>query len=400
MKVLHTQLVSTHDALLYNNCSTWNKYSYIYIHITVMQVVILTKLEIALPVYWNSSTRHFLLHTFDFIQNMGHFWAFSMLGVERIHVMIKKLGKSKRNIMRSIQLNNDRLIESQVTWRFDKKTKWASEGSASSLHAKKPIAEPLLVVQPRGALTKKMAGPQLFQWLEDEWSVKHVGFRKFRDERFEAHVRVGKRNAKNNRKNFVAPSSYREWKDPKHTPEQKRWQTMDNCVWTVNAATLDGVLFRTRPSQDLKKTKTDNSCVVGEVEVEVNNKKVVQKCYGVIQKFYVHFMYPPRKRDTYKLTAEKLAKLDTPWILCARCDWWEPKGEHPNTGLTQVTPNKYWVSGCPLQNLQNCINKNVVFWPSKPFNIEDFDDDGEPTTNLKKGKYDFSGTGLYDVITH
>ena len=54
-------------------------------------VIVLTKFEIALPVYWNTSTRHWLLHIADAIKKMGSFWAFSMLGAERVHVTLKKL---------------------------------------------------------------------------------------------------------------------------------------------------------------------------------------------------------------------------------------------------------------------------------------------------------------------
>jgi hypothetical protein len=56
-------------------------------------VMLLTKLEIALPVYWNTSTRHYLLHIAGAILKMGSFWAFSMLGAERVHVTIKKLSR-------------------------------------------------------------------------------------------------------------------------------------------------------------------------------------------------------------------------------------------------------------------------------------------------------------------
>ena len=56
-------------------------------------VIVLTKLEIALPLHWNTSTRHYLLHIADSITKMGSFWAFSMLGAERVHVTIKKLAR-------------------------------------------------------------------------------------------------------------------------------------------------------------------------------------------------------------------------------------------------------------------------------------------------------------------
>ena len=60
-------------------------------------VIILTKFEIALPVYWNTSTRHWLLHIADAIKKMGSFWAFSMLGAERVHVTLKKLCRYVRH---------------------------------------------------------------------------------------------------------------------------------------------------------------------------------------------------------------------------------------------------------------------------------------------------------------
>ena len=56
-------------------------------------VVVLTQLEILLPLYCNTSTRHFLLHIVDCVTRIGHFWSFSMLGVERIHITIKKLAR-------------------------------------------------------------------------------------------------------------------------------------------------------------------------------------------------------------------------------------------------------------------------------------------------------------------
>jgi hypothetical protein len=55
-------------------------------------LVVLAELEKALPIYWNTSTRHLLLHMYETILSLGHFWSISMLGVERLHVLIKHLG--------------------------------------------------------------------------------------------------------------------------------------------------------------------------------------------------------------------------------------------------------------------------------------------------------------------
>jgi hypothetical protein len=100
-------------------------------------------------------------------------------------------------------------------------------------------------------------------------------------------------------------------------------------------ATVDGQLFRTEAHERRKRTKTANKYIVGAVNVTTtgsNGKKVTkkQKCYGVIKKIYLHFMYPPA-RSTYKLNIRKLAAFKEPWILCARCDWYEELGCNPIT---------------------------------------------------------------------
>ena len=174
---------------------------------------------------------------------------------------------------------------------------------------------------------------------------------------------------------------------------------MDNTIWTVTRARVDGVLFRTKPSQIRKKTKSDNSRLVGEVNVKLPNNRVEkQRCYGVINRFILHFMYPPPKRDTYKLNMKKLANIDIPWILCAECEWYEFLGVHPTTGLVRIQPNPYW-AGCSLQNMANVHPINVSFWPEVPFDPNHFDDTGVFTENSKNGKYDYSGlTPVFNVI--
>jgi len=49
------------------------------------------------------------------------------------------------------------------------------------------------------------------------------------------------------------------------------------------------------------------------------NQGAVQKCYGIIQRLYLHFMYPPPPKQTYKLTVEKLKSITVPWV---ECDWY------------------------------------------------------------------------------
>ena len=175
---------------------------------------------------------------------------------------------------------------------------------------------------------------------------------------------------------------------------------MDRTVWTVTRATVDDVLFRTKPSQIRKGTKTDNSCLMGEVQVELPNGATKnQKCYGVIQRFYLHFMYPPPKKYTYKLNLHKLKKLEVPWILCADCEWYEELGVHSKNGLVRIQPNPYWQRGCSIHNMANSDPVNITFWPEVPFDPEHFDNTGVPQQNIVNGRYDYSGlTSVLNVI--
>jgi len=165
-------------------------------------------------------------------------------------------------------------------------------------------------------------------------------------------------------------------------------------------AMLDGVLFRTERHEIRKRCKTTNSYIVGLVKVDTGaqSKPVTQKCYGVIKRFYVHFMYPPAK-STYKLTVRKLKTFPEPWILCAKCEWFEEAGQNPINGLVQIRPNSAWDAGCAFTNLSNCLSINITLWPSNPFDPKHFGADGKPL-DLASPVYDFSGDGLFDVITH
>jgi hypothetical protein len=171
---------------------------------------------------------------------------------------------------------------------------------------------------------------------------------------------------------------------------------MNNTVWKVKHVTIDGVLFRTQQSQQRKGSITDNSCIVGYVNVQRNNRVVKEKCYGVIRRMYLHFMYPPPSKSTYKLTTAKLKDIQVPWIVCAWCDWYETLGQDPITGLTRIRPNPFW-DHCPLHDMKNCHPSNVVFWPEDPFNLDDFDKAGAPKDPAVNN---FKGNGNFLVITH
>jgi hypothetical protein len=138
---------------------------------------------------------------------MGHFWAMSMLGVERLHVLIKHLSKGRKNILKSMQKKYNLLCTSQIAWRHDPTHEWSNEGYKSSLSKKKPVVKATnsknlmgkqtkvkgtdqlyvlnlcITLLPYVSIlyTKYTADDELFKQLEDQWAVLNRDFDAFRD---------------------------------------------------------------------------------------------------------------------------------------------------------------------------------------------------------------------------
>jgi hypothetical protein len=157
---------------------------------------------------------------FDFIEAFGSFWSFSMLGVERIHVMIKKLGKSRRNIMSSIQKNNDLLCQSQLEWRYTTTHEWSNEGKESSLHRKNPVPVERGEVQPKGGFYRRKANRSTFQKIEDEWAISNNLFKRQRDN-YTTYVRNCRRQ-----KPSTQPLPFREWQLTLRTEPERCYVTL------------------------------------------------------------------------------------------------------------------------------------------------------------------------------
>jgi hypothetical protein len=290
-------------------------------------ITVLAKLETSLPLCWNTSTRHYLLHICEQLEELGNFWAISMLGVERLHVLIKHLAKGRKNIMASIQNKYELFSDAQITWRHDTKHKWTNTGYKSTFAFKLPLPKCEGKVCLKGKQRIFPASDNLFEMLQDQWAILNRSFDIFRDKYYTY------------RRNNVNPVSFAKWEnnndDEKSAVQEANWQKMDRTVWEIDRCTLDGVLFRTRRSQDRKGTRTDNSCIVGYTNVvrderrqrgartkEARAGSKQERCYGVIDRLYLHFMYPPTaealENATYKRKIDP-ATVGVPWAIFASC---------------------------------------------------------------------------------
>ena len=78
-------------------------------------VIDMANLEVLLPVFWNTQVRHMLLCRFiPQLDEYGSFWAIAMLVIECYHCLIKKLGRSRKNMMASI-VNNYEIFDIRHT---------------------------------------------------------------------------------------------------------------------------------------------------------------------------------------------------------------------------------------------------------------------------------------------
>lgn len=117
-------------------------------------------------------------------------------------------------------------------------------------------------------------------------------------------------------------------------------------------------------------------------------------------------MYPPHPKDLVRATMKAKiipSRLTVPWTVFAACNWFEIQGHNQSSKLLQVKPYVHpdWEPGT-LISLGHCFPMNLVFWPSKPFDEDDYTADGNHNTinEFKKIPITYDDATLYDVITH
>ena len=95
-------------------------------------VEVLGTLEAMMPLHWCTSTRHFLLHMVANIKKFGSFWAWNMLCIERLHVLLKSLAKDRRDRLRSLAKYYQMFDLAQLVWR-NEHTGWANPQHYSTM---------------------------------------------------------------------------------------------------------------------------------------------------------------------------------------------------------------------------------------------------------------------------
>ena len=95
--------------------------------------IVMTRLEMQLPMQWNTSVVHiFTFHSVSILEMAGPFCSSNMLDIERFHTLFKGLARGTKNIMQSI-CNHYVLLEASQMNRNTVDMEWASPARRSSI---------------------------------------------------------------------------------------------------------------------------------------------------------------------------------------------------------------------------------------------------------------------------
>lgn len=143
-------------------------------HIALVEAF--AKLEINLPLYWCTSTRHHLSHFKKKIDLMGFFQFQSLLSVERYHVLLKSLARGTRNMVRYIGNHYSLFDISQTDWRMKEGERWATKAKQSSLAGAKEIPENNNNVLVKGRQTVFKFTATMFKQVQELWATEFKVF--------------------------------------------------------------------------------------------------------------------------------------------------------------------------------------------------------------------------------
>ena len=220
-----------------------------------------------------------------------------------------------------------------------------------------------------GAQRTEHVTPRMLQLLQDQWARLDPHFDAFR-------------TAYNNTTYSRQPGAdLAKWTPPPHLLSNKHfnpnWQKMSSKVREVSRITLDGILFRTELHEKHYNLKTRNSSV--QCHVNIDNRVGQQRnarsgeeiCYGVIQRFYLHFQWPPTRAQLKAARVSKRSvnvdpsRVPVPFMVVADCRWYRAVGHEKVSHLKVVKAWPAWDEDCPISDVRNWFAMNIALWPAR-----------------------------------
>ena len=205
-------------------------------------ITVLAKLEIKLPIYWCTITRHILIHMNQFVKFFGRFRCISMLTVERFHVLLKGMLTSSKDILKGIDNCYATYSLSQDTWRLSGKI-WANDQKKSGLSSlvdtfeQSPSASDILLPPKKEKSDNNVELYRLpkgdHQQVMEAWRTSYTPYRKLceRYETYKKNIETHNKNKKGSQ-SFKKLDKFSEWvpTDRNNTREELRMQRPTRTV--------------------------------------------------------------------------------------------------------------------------------------------------------------------------
>jgi hypothetical protein len=320
---------------------------------------ILLKLSIHLPVSWNTYNRHLGHHLYTpltgIITRAGPFNASNMLNAEHFHTFMKRCARHSNFFLISIANHYvmsvaSELFRTQIT--FSDRASIASSHVGESLLTVPEYFSDRVVVTPLGRSVNVELSDEVWNQIDDIWSVKHPVYcsllRRFRRE-------LSRRRGRHQH------PSIRNWtfSGAPLTDKQQMIADTPRFIKKYNRARMNNVLFRNHASQS--NILADNSCIHTVYQEQVDGVLVPTSCYGVIQNMY----------------ASKIC-LDEEAKIIVEADWFITQSDDQISGLPVVSVDtdrgNSFNSSARFVFLEDCWRHNVVIW-KVPDEWDSSDDD-------------------------
>ena len=253
-------------------------------------IIALADLENVFPIQWCSQVMHVALHLCTFIRRCGPFREHSMLGFERLHVVIKRLVRGRKNMLASFHNHYEMMVGSSE-WRCiaDRKDQinakdglWRTPGFSSSITGHRAdIDYSDKQVRYSGSQQTATLDAADYEEVQDLWSFQHQRY---------ATVRNGYRNGVADQRAQLPASvttARRHYAGFKDTDEKYLQMTPE--VLVTKFATLNTAKFR--PARTQHALTTDDSAIKGWYN-DPDSDKPFSACFGWIQRMFRHELYP------------------------------------------------------------------------------------------------------------
>ena len=130
--------------------------------------------------YWNTLAKHLVpCRLFEQMDLWGRMWAHNMLVFERMHVLLKGMVRSGKNMTASVATTYGMYCVSQSKQRFNSDVSWANEAKSSSLSCRPLIAKELRNTVPLGIKSApvRTLPEQVYAQLLNLWGTKKEAFK-------------------------------------------------------------------------------------------------------------------------------------------------------------------------------------------------------------------------------